>query len=296
MSALVWEERRDLARPVMVAAFEGWNDAAEAASGAVRWLEHRWDASRIARVDPDEYFDFQSVRPQVELVDGVIRELQWPDNECYAAHASGAERDVVLLEGTEPNFRWRRFCDELLTVFEDTGCEMMVTLGALLADVPHTRPVRVTGTAGDDRLAAELGLERSRYEGPTGIVGVLHDTCRRRGIPSVSLWAPVPHYVANPPNPLATLALLDSVGQVLGAPPETSELATATEVWRKRVDEAVAEDDETETYVRQLEERYDEEVQEVDLPTGDDLARQIQRYLADESGDPGDPGDDLGDD
>lgn len=290
MTGLVWDEHPELSRPVLLAAFEGWNDAAESATSATEWLRHRWDGRRFARIDAQEYFDFQSIRPQLVVADGVTKELRWPANEFFAASATTGVHDAVLLTGTEPSFRWRDFCDEILEVIENTGCEMIVTLGALLADVPHTRPVRITGTAGDDDLARRLGLERSRYEGPTGIVGVLHDTCRRREIPSVSLWAPVPHYVANPPNPVATLALLESVGRLLDSPTDTEELRTAADAWVKKVGEAVAEDDETETYVRELERRYDETLREEDLPTGEDLAAQIQNFLADE--DDEDPGDD----
>lgn len=285
----MWDDRSELTRPVLVAAFEGWNDAAEAASGAVTWLHRRWDARRIAHVDPEEYFDFQAVRPRVHLVDGVTKELAWPENEFAAARVDGGDRDAVLLVGTEPSYRWRHFCDDVLDVVEAVGCEMVVTLGALLADTPHTRPPRITGTAGNDELARRLGLERSRYEGPTGIVGVLHDTCRRRGLPSVSLWAPVPHYVAGPPNPKATQALLDSVGRLLTASPATGELETAVEAWRQRVDAAVADDEETAEYVRRLEQRYDEEILESDLPSGEDLAAQIERFLSEEPDDD-DPG------
>lgn len=290
MTGLTWDERPELSRPVLLAAFEGWNDAAESATSATEWLRHRWDGRRCARIDAQEYFDFQSIRPQLVLTDGVTKELRWPANEFFAASATTGVHDAVLLTGTEPSFRWRDFCDEILEVIESTGCEMVVTLGALLADVPHTRPVRITGTAGDDQLARTLGLEHNRYEGPTGIVGVLHDTCRRRAIPSVSLWAPVPHYVANPPNPVATLALLDSVGRLLGSPTDTEELQAAADAWVAKVDEAVADDDETETYVRELEVRYDEALREEDLPSGEDLAVQIQDFLADE--DDENPGDD----
>lgn len=291
MTSVLWDERPELRRPVLVAAFEGWNDAAEAASSSVEWLRHRWDANRFARIDPDAYFDFQSVRPQVTLVDGVTRELRWPSNECFAAHpqgspGAGAEpgRDAVLLSGVEPSYRWREFCSDIVSVVEETGCEMVVTLGALLADVPHTRPMRITGTAGDDELAQRLGLERSRYEGPTGIVGVLHHACRRRDIPSVSLWAPVPHYVAGPPNPVATLSLLEAVGRLLDAPTETRELRSAADAWRHRVDQALADDLDTRAYVAELEQHFDEEVSEADLPSGEELASQIEQFLRDESG------------
>jgi len=286
--ALLWDDHPQLSRPVLLAAFEGWNDAAEAASGAVDWLRHRWGGRRFAHLDPEEYFDFQAVRPQVVLVDGETRELRWPANECFAATVGGGKRDAVLLSGVEPSYRWREFCSDVVGMVHETGCEMVVTLGALLADVPHTRPLRITGTAVDADLARRLGLERSRYEGPTGIVGVLHDACRAAGIASVSLWVPVPHYVANPPNPVATLALLDAVGRLLDAPTDAEELRSAAESWRVEVDRAVADDDETSEYVADLERRYDDEIPESDLPSGDELAAQIEQFLREESPDDGD--------
>lgn len=282
MDALLWDDRPELRSPVLLGAFKGWNDAGEAASGAMEWLRHRWEAQRFARIDPDPYFDFQAVRPQVVLVEGVTRELHWPANECFSARLPSARRDAVLLSGVEPSYRWRDFCSDIVAVAQETGCEMVVTLGALLADVPHTRPLRITGTAGDEALARRLGLERSRYEGPTGIVGVLHDACLRAGLPSVSLWAPVPHYVGHPPNPVGTLALLQAVGRLLDCPTDTGDLQAAAEVWRARVDEAVADDAETSGYVRELERRYDEEMSESDLPSGEELAAQIEEFLRDE--------------
>jgi len=278
-TALRWDDRPELRAPVLVAAFEGWNDAAEAASSAVEWLRHRWAARQIASLEPEEYYDFQAVRPRVVLADGYTRELRWPENRCFAAELPDAARDAVLVSGVEPNYRWKSFCNEILTVAKETGCGLVITLGALLADVPHTRPVRITGTADDDEMARRLGLERSRYEGPTGIVGVLHDTCRSAGLPSVSLWAPVPHYVANPPNPKATLALLDSVGRLLGATTETADLRAGVAAWQHRIDEAVADDEETAVYVRELERRADEEMSEEDLASGEALAAQIEDFL-----------------
>jgi proteasome assembly chaperone (PAC2) family protein len=281
---LVWHDSPVLRRPVMVAAFEGWNDAGDAASGALAWLRHRWDASRIAGIEPEEFFDFQVSRPHVSLVDGVTRKITWPANDCYAARLEKADRDVVLLAGVEPNLRWRTFCQTVLTVAGQTGCEMVVTLGALLADVPHTRPVKLTGTAADPELIERLGLQHSRYEGPTGIVGVLHDTCRKHGIPSVSLWAPVPHYVATPPNPKATRALLERLGELLRIPVELGELAAAAQAWEQRVDELVSSDPDVSAYVRQLEERADNRMDEEELPSGESLAAELERFLRDHRG------------
>jgi proteasome assembly chaperone (PAC2) family protein len=278
MAGLVWEERPQLRQPVLVAGFEGWNDAASAASGAAGWLTQRFGATKFASIEAEEHFDFQSVRPTVELVDGVTRSLKWPANEFFAVPADA--RDVVVMRGVEPNLRWPAFCHDVLDVAAETRCEMVVTLGALLADVPHTRPVRITGATTDPELMARLGLQRSRYEGPTGIVGVLHDTARATGVASASLWAPVPHYVSTPPNPLATRALLDRLGQLLGTPFELAELDEQAQTWRTRVDEVVSQDDDVRTYVGQLEERYDAEA-ETDVPSGESLAAEVEQFLRD---------------
>ncbi len=282
MDAVIWEARPQLNRPVMVAAFEGWNDAADAASGAVTWLRRRLKAIQIARIDPEEFYDFQSTRPEVSLVEGTTRKVSWPANECFAAHVEEVGRDLVLLSGVEPNLKWRTFCNTVIGVARETGCEMVVTLGALLADVPHTRPTRLTGTAVDPELIARLGLSHSRYEGPTGIVGVLHDFCRQAGMPSVSLWAPVPHYVASPPNPKATQALLERLSEVLAIPMGMGDLAEAAVGWEARVNELVGSDPDIAAYVRQLEERDDDQIDEESLPSGDTLAAELERYLRDQ--------------
>jgi len=233
-------------------------------------------------MDPEEHFDFQSTRPTVELVDGVTRDLSWPSNDFFAVPVDA--RDLVVLRGVEPNLRWPTFCREVLGVAGETGCEMVVTLGALLADVPHTRPIRVTGATSDPELMTSLGLQRSRYEGPTGIVGVLHDTARAAGVTSASLWAPVPHYVSSPPNPLATRALLDRLGQLLGTPFELGELDELSQAWQARVDEVVADDTDVQAYVGQLEERYDSEA-ETDVPSGETLAAEVEQFLRDQPDD-----------
>jgi proteasome assembly chaperone (PAC2) family protein len=282
MAGLVWEQRPQLRRPVLVAGFEGWNDAASAASQAASWLIDRFGATRVASIDPEDHFDFQAVRPTVELVDGVTRSLRWPANEFLAVPVDG--RDLVVLRGVEPNLRWPAFCRDVLDVAREAGCEMLVTLGALLADVPHTRPVRITGATTDPELIARLGLQRSRYEGPTGIVGVLHDTARAEGVASASLWAPVPHYVSTAPNPLATRALLDRLGQLLGTAFELAELDEQARAWRTRVDEVVSQDDDVRTYVGQLEERYDAEA-ETDVPSGETLAAEVEQFLRDRDDD-----------
>ncbi|HEY3097157.1 MAG TPA: PAC2 family protein [Acidimicrobiia bacterium] len=279
MAGLAWEQKPALRHPVLVAGFEGWNDAASAASQAAGWLTGRFGATKIASIDPEEHFDFQSVRPTVELVDGVTHGLMWPANEFFAVPLEA--RDLVVVRGVEPNLRWHAFCHDVLNVASETRCEMVVTLGALLADVPHTRPVRVTGATTDPDLMARLGLQRSRYEGPTGIVGVLHDTARAAGVVSASLWAPVPHYVSTPPNPLAMRALLDRLGQLVGTPFELGALDEQAREWRTRVDEVVSQDDEVRTYVGQLEERYDAEA-EADVPSGETLAAEVEEFLRDQ--------------
>ena len=278
MAGLAWEQKPELRNPVLVAGFEGWNDAASAASQAADWLTGRFGATKVASIDPEEHYDFQSVRPTVELVDGVTRGLTWPANEFFAVPVGG--RDLVVLRGVEPNLRWPGFCSTVLDVAAETRCEMLVTLGALLADAPHTRPVRVTGATTEPEFMARLALQRSRYEGPTGIVGVLHDTARAAGVVSASLWAPVPHYVSTPPNPLATRALLDRLGQLLGTPFELDALDEQAREWRERVDEVVAQDDDVRTYVGQLEERYDAEA-ETDVPSGETLAAEVEQFLRD---------------
>ena len=282
MPSLAWVQRPELRRPVLVAGFEGWNDAASAASEAAGWLTRQFGATKIASMDPEEHFDFQSARPTVELVDGVTRDLTWPATEFFAVPVDA--RDLVVLRGIEPNLRWPSFCREVLGVAGDTGCEMVVTLGALLADVPHTRPVRVTGATTDPELMASLHLQRSRYEGPTGIVGVLHDTARAAGVASASLWAPVPHYVSTPPNPLATRALLDRLGQLLDTPFELGELDELSQAWQTRVDEVVSQDDDVRSYVGRLEERYDTEA-ETDVPSGETLAAEVEQFLRDRGDD-----------
>jgi proteasome assembly chaperone (PAC2) family protein len=282
MASLAWEQRPELRRPVLVAGFEGWNDAASAASEAAGWLTRQFGATKMASMDPEEHFDFQSARPTVELVDGVTRDLTWPANEFFAVPVDA--RDLVVLRGVEPNLRWPSFCRDVLGVAGETGCEMVVTLGALLADVPHTRPVRVTGATTDPELMASLHLQRSRYEGPTGIVGVLHDTARATGIASASLWAPVPHYVSTPPNPLATRALLDRLAQLLGTTFELADLDELSQAWQTRVDEVVSQDDDVRSYVGQLEERYDTEA-ETDIPSGEGLADEVEQFLRDRGDD-----------
>ena len=251
----------------------------QGASLAAGYLAKTWNATRFAEIDPEEFFDFQVSRPQVSLVDGVTRRIDWPETVFYHAAVPGIERDVVLLLGIEPNMRWRTFCDLIVGVVVDLGVELAVTLGSLLADVPHTRPAPVTGSATDPRLIEEYGLANSRYEGPTGIVGVLHDACRRAGLDSISLWAAVPHYVSLAPSPRAALALCERLGSLLGTHVDTAELESAVETYSDQVTEAVSSDPETAAYVEQLEQRSDELGEEVDIPSGESLAAELTRFL-----------------
>ena len=269
-----------LTNPVVVAAFEGWNDAGDAATGAVEHLELVWDAEQLTEIGPDDYYDFQVNRPTVSLVDGVTRRISWPTTRFSVCRPPGAEFDVVLIRGIEPNMRWREFCAELLAVLNEVGVQHVVTLGALLSDTPHTRATQVSGTAYDAESAARYGLENSRYEGPTGIVGVLQDACVGIGIPAISFWAGVPHYVSQPPNPKATLALLHRVEEVLDVPIPLAELPQQSDEWQKLVDEMAAEDEEVTEYIRNLEERDDEiDRGAMGATSGDAIAREFERYL-----------------
>jgi proteasome assembly chaperone (PAC2) family protein len=267
----------ELSEPVLVAAFEGWNDAGDAATDAVEHLELAWDAQPIGAIDADEYYDYQVNRPTVSLVDGVTRRLTWPTTRISWCRPPGAAFDLVLVRGIEPNMRWRAFCDEILDVVRTLDVRTVVTLGALLSDTPHTRPTQVTGTAYDPVSAARYGLTPSRYEGPTGIVGVLQDACVNVGIPAISFWAGVPHYVSQPPNPKATVALLHSVEEVLDLAVPLGELPDQALEWQKLVDEMAAEDDEVTEYIRNLEERDNEgELRET---SGEVIAGEFERYL-----------------
>ncbi|HWG92934.1 MAG TPA: PAC2 family protein [Mycobacteriales bacterium] len=266
-----------LRRPVLLAAFEGWNDAGDAATGALDHLADAWDARPVAEVDPDDYVDFQQHRPTVALVDGATRRIDWPSTRVLVCEIPGADRDLVLVRGVEPNLRWRAFCGELLDIAAELGVGMVVTLGALLADNPHTRPVPVTGTATDPGTAAALGLERSRYEGPTGIVGVLQDAAVRAGHHAASFWAAVPHYVSQAPCPKATVALLRRVEDLLDAPVPLGDLPEQAREWERRVDELAAGDADVAEYVASLEER--EPADELPEASGEAIAKEFERYL-----------------
>ncbi len=286
MDELRIERRPTLRRPALVAAFRGWNDGGQGASLAGGYLAKVWQARRFADIDPEGFFDFQATRPHVTLVEGDTRQIDWPENVFYHARVEALDRDVVLLLGIEPNLRWRTFSAIVADLAEELGIELVVTLGALLADVPHTRPAPVTGTASDADLVEELGLATSRYEGPTGVVGVLHDACRAAGLRSASLWAAVPHYVSLTPSPRAALALCDRLGGLLGGEVDTEELRRASETYSEQVSEAVSSDPETAAYVAELEQRADALGDEADIPSGDSIAAELTRYLRErEAGD-----------
>ncbi len=262
---------------VLLAAFEGWNDAGAAATQAVAYLAEVWDAEQVDELDPEEYHDFQVNRPVVGTGPDGTREITWPTTSVSLATTPQTGRPVALVHGIEPSMRWRRYCSELLDIAAGLHVEWVVTVGALLADVPHTRPIPVTVSADDDAVATALDLERSTYEGPTGIVGVLQHEAAARGLKAVSLWAAVPHYVAHPPSPKATLALLHHLEQLLGEPIPLGELPDDAAAWQAGVDELAGEDSEIGEYVRQLEQAKDT----ADLPeaSGEAIAREFERYL-----------------
>jgi proteasome assembly chaperone (PAC2) family protein len=269
----------ELERPVLLAGFRGWNDGAQAASLAAGYLAKTWGAEQFADIDPEDFFDFQATRPHVSLEEGLTRRIDWPETGFYHAHPEGLDRDIVLLLGIEPNLRWRTFTDLVVGLAQDLEIELMITLGALLADVPHTRPAPVTGSASDEELVQRLGLSASRYEGPTGIVGVLHDACRQAGIPSASLWAAVPHYVSLTPSPRGAVALCERLGDLIGVEVDVEELEEAAQAYEEQVSEAVASDEETASYVEELERRSDSIEESTDLPSGDALAAELTRFL-----------------
>ena len=276
-----------LTSPVIIAAFEGWNDAGEAASGVINHLSLAWQATPVGAIDPEDYYDFQVTRPVTEVAEGKTERLIWPTTRLLAAKQEVSDRDLVLVHGIEPNMRWRGFCSELVTCFSELGIELVVLLGALLADSPHTRPVPVAAAASDPALAADLRAEPVDYKGPTGIVGVLQHACVDAGIPAVSLWASVPHYVAQPPCPKATLALIRGVEDVLDVSLPLADLPQEARAWERGVDELAEQDTEVADYVRTLEEAKDA----TDLPeaSGDAIAREFERYLR-RRRDPGDRG------
>ncbi len=281
MDSLSWEgEVPQLRNPILVCSFRGWNDAAAAASTALAAVGDAFESETIAEVDPEEYFDFQATRPTIVLSEGQARRIEWPHNELIAVRIPAAERDLVLLDGTEPNLRWRTFSETIATAADALGVEMVITLGALIAEVSHTLPVPITGLASDEQLVEELDLQRSNYEGPTGIVGVVHDCCRQLGMASASLWAAVPHYIAAVPNPKAALALLRRLEGLTGIAVDATELEEEATAYEEQIDRAIAANPEIEELVEKIEEEQSEQLEPPeDIPSADTIARDFQQFL-----------------
>src|SRR5271166_6204942 len=282
MQPLIWDRRPDgLRAPAMVCAFKGWNDAGDAASSAVSFLASTLGARRFARLDSEEFYDFQANRPCIRLGDHEQREISWPTVEIFEATAPRAPRDLVLVQGVEPSMRWRSFSAHLVDLAEALGVQVVVSLGALLGDVPHTRPVAMTGHASDPSLLARLGISASAYEGPTGIVGVLHAACADAGLPAASLWAAVPHYVAAATNPKAALALVRRVEVLIGVSVDVSDLESAAADYERQVGLAVQSDPDIQAFVERLEQAAESEQRSApqDVPSGDIIAREFQRFL-----------------
>ena len=273
---LRWQHRPDAHRPVLVVAFEGWNDAGSAATTALAHAEDLWDAEPFCDVDPEEFYDFSVTRPTVHFDDDGVRQLEWPANQFSWARVSD-DLEVVTLLGVEPQLRWRTFCEQVTAVARDLDASLVVMLGALLAEVPHTRPTPVYGTAHNSEIADELSLSPSTYEGPTGIVGTLHHAMHTAGIPSVSLWAAVPTYVPNAPSPKAALALVARLGQLLGVSLPADELSVAAGEYESRIDEVLADDEDSLDWVTHLEAAYDE--QDLEERGGAELVEEVERFL-----------------
>jgi proteasome assembly chaperone (PAC2) family protein len=293
MSDVIWRERPELRAPVMVCAFKGWNDAGEAASAALAYIRGSFESREVAGIDPEDFYDFTAVRPTVKLTEGSMREIEWPENSFWVAPVPGAEGDLVMLQGVEPSLHWRRFTDDVITTARDLGVRMVITLGALLADVPHSRPVGITGITSDQALVERLGFEPPTYEGPTGIVGVLQRVCADAGLPAVSLWASVPHYVAASPNPKVALALVRAFEGTTGLAVDGGELEGAADDYERQVTQAVASDPEVKAFVERLESAMDDAQaenppDEGQLPSADTIASDFQRFLRQRG--PEDPG------
>ncbi len=266
-----------LRNPIMIAAFEGWNDAGESATGAISHLLTVWTHQQLAITDPEEYYDFQVNRPTIRVDAKVVREIIWPNTIVYAVSTPHLENDFLIVKGIEPSMRWRRFADELLDLADDYESPLLITMGALLADTPHSRPISVTGSGSHPDVAERLGVEISRYEGPTGIVGILQDAANRRDLDAVSLWAAVPHYVSTPPSPKASLALVNALEDFLEISIAQGDLPARARAWEDQVNQMAAEDAEVGDYVKQLESSKD--ASEIPELSGEVLAREVERFL-----------------
>jgi proteasome assembly chaperone (PAC2) family protein len=282
LNDVVWTHRPALRRPVLVAAFGGWNDAGDAASAAVEFIHSRFEPSEVARIELEDYLDFTETRPTARLVDSHTREIDWPATTIAAAEVRGADNDIVVIQGPEPALRWRRYCETVITIAQELDVRRVVTLGSLLADVPHSRPVHVTGIGSDTRLLDRLGFAPTSYEGPTGITGVLNYEAGKAGLPSVSLWASVPHYVAAAPNPKVALALVRAFEGAAGLAVDATDLEEAAEDYERQVNAAVASDPEVKAFVERLESAMDEVSEddgEPNIPSADMIASDFQRFL-----------------
>src|ERR1700760_2561120 len=292
MQPLQWDHRPDgLRNPALVCAFKGWNDAADAASSAIEFVGASLHAERFAVIDPEEFYDFQATRPRTKLSDGQTREIVWPAVELFEARVPKADRDLILMAGSEPSFRWRTFCEIVVELAEVLDTQLFVTLGALLADVPHTRPVSVTGLSSDKELVSRLGVAPPPYEGPTGIVAILHAACQQAGLPSASLWAAVPHYIAATPNPKAALALVRKLEGLVGIAVDASELESASADYDRQVNVAVQSDPDVQAFVERLEQAAGDDADDPSgpLPSGESIARDLQRFLRQRGDEPPHP-------
>lgn len=277
MEHVRWAIRPELHQPVAIAAFEGWNDAGDAATTAARYLVDRWDLDPVAEIDPEEFYDFTATRPEVTIDDDGRRTIEWPATEVYAGSTPAG--DVIVIVGAEPQLRWRTYTGQLTQLVEHLGARLGLTVGALLAEVPHSRPTPVVGTGDQPDLLAGFELRRSTYEGPTGIVGVLHDSWRRAGLPSASLWATVPSYVPGAPSPKAALALVEHLTAALGTSIVTTDLEIASASYERQVSELVEADEETTSYVASLEERHDHDPEPDVIPSAESIAEEVERFL-----------------
>lgn len=278
MSELIWNDQPTLRRPLLLIGFEGLFDAAEAATDALGWIRERSDAAQVAEIDGESFYNFIETRPIVRIGGDGNRVIEWPGAKVWACRTDSV-RDLLVMSGTEPQMRWNTFTELILDVARQTGAEMAVTVGAMVSMVPHTRPFTITGSAANPELARRLNLDRPSYEGPTGIAGVINERLERSGLPVMSLRVAVPHYVPSAPNPKATRALLRSIQKITGVPTGYEELDSAVTEWVQRVDQAVGSDDETTSYVSRLERQVDS-TEEL-LPSGDDLAAELEAFLRD---------------
>ena len=269
----------ELRSPIAIVAFNGWNDAGEAASGATAHLMNCWGIQEllIAESDSEEFYDYQQIRPMVFVDNSEIRRINWPTTKVFAVFTPHLPFDLVVIRGPEPSLKWRKFSEELLDLFDDLEIDLVVTLGSLLADVPHTRPISVTGTSSNPELAKNFGVEVSRYEGPTGILGIIQDACQRRDIDAISLWAAIPHYASGSPSPKATLALIEELEDFLDISIPAGDLPEAAKAWEIAVSQIASEDSDISEYVKQLE--ADKDDSDLEDTTGDVIAKEFERYL-----------------